>query len=246
MKNIFILIQFLIFIPLIGMDPFKGPHEERRKMGIISGGTPKPIIFPNPPLDGWTTSIGATTIFVTTGKLRNASGFVDILAGTSSDLLEEWDCISSSPNNNRYPIRYSRYGYSHKKEKHKEGVLVFSECHPDTQKLKKWQAIELIDSADDKRIKENLHWLYTETLNYMKKKHLHANSIALSSIGTKLGFPTAMTIPVATKAIGEFIEKNPNAYIDIILCVKKQSLVMQYIQCIEKFKQYRALQAIFD
>lgn len=46
--------------------------------------------------------------------------------------------------------------------------------------------------------------------------------------------------------IGEFVQKNPGAYEEIVLFVKKESLITHYIECIEKFKQYQALRDTFE
>lgn len=241
------MLNFLIIFALNGMDPEAKPRKEKRVIGTIDlYRAGKPAVLREPPFTGWTTSIGKTKIFVTKGKVSNADGLADIVVGSQSDLIHTV-CRISSGNIVHYPFRYGRYGYDYEKGKHKEGVMYFPDCPPDTVKLKKWQASHFIDvKKNPKEVKKILYGIYAVMLVDIKQKNPHAWSIAISSLGTKLGFPTSMTIPVATKAIGEFIQKNPIAYEEIILCVKKQSLVTQFIACIEKFKQYHALQDIFD
>src|SRR5438105_11611322 len=116
MKNIFIFFHLLMFVTLSGMD-FMKPHEEKRKVGILSLGQPgTPVIFSKPALNGWTTSIGQTKIFVTKGKIADTDGIADIIVGTQSDLKNSLYTFSS-PHINNYPMRYGRYGYDYQKGK---------------------------------------------------------------------------------------------------------------------------------
>lgn len=136
---------------------------------------------------------------------------------------------------------------THANVAHIDGFADIIADHANTQKFRKYQPIECLDNTgNDEYAKRALHVIYTKTLDGMKKQNPNANSIALSSLGTELGFSNLMTMTVATKAIGEFIEKNPTAYGEIILCVKKQSLVTRYIECIENFKEHRILRNLFD
>ncbi len=188
------------------------------------------------------TYIDQTRIYVAKGHVSKADGIVDIIVGsTRSDLENKKIFITPRSHCVHFDIQYGRYCFDYEKGRHKEGVVTDSlDCSCDDSSI-------CIDREEQpQEVKKSLEWIYLQVLSDAKKDYPEAKRIALSSLGTEKGFPTKMVIPVAVKTIGDFIRANPGAYSEIFLFVKKQSLITEYLKCIEKYKKYLEYRELFE
>lgn len=224
MKNVFLIICFSYLFSLNGMDNvacvFSQDNAHQELVEISRVKYAKLYFY-------------ETKIAFAKGNVCDADGIVDLLVGHKNALHKKLWMSPSLMVNSFY--RYGRYAFNHAYNYHMEGVI----CSPVPSISADMQSCKIIDAQQDLHVVKKILYLeYTKVLGAVKRQFPHVESIALSSLGTDIGFPTEMTIPVAVKAICKFIKRNPNTFSEIFLFVKTQSLIKRYIDMFEMYTEY--------
>ncbi len=161
------------------------------------------------------------------------------------------------------PVRYGRYGFDHQKNEHMEGVIYPDAEYCNIKTSRKYVSycfeyhqLEFFYDVHysphmnanvkyaSKAVKKELALEYIRPLvDARKLAPLQMRKIGIGSLGTAIGFPLEMTIPIAVKAICEFLKQNQSTYSVLHLFVKKQSTVLKYA---ELFEFYFLHSEIFD